>query len=81
MPLPDKFFDSHGREVTLISLRRQEPEWAANRIRELHKQYDELLAASQQDDSADAKPCAVHELYYEKILKCKKCGRVIKSHR
>ena len=32
------------------------------------------------DDSVDTdakKPCKVHELYYEKTLKCRKCDRVI----
>ncbi len=30
-------------------------------------------------DTHAKKPCKVHELYYEKTLKCRKCDRVIRS--
>ena len=38
------------------------------------------IKASQPGIEADArKPCKVHELYYEKILKCRKCGKIIRT--
>ena len=67
MPLPDSFYDSHGREVTLVSLCRQEPSWAASRIRDLHKEIDDLIA-SQQAVKADANKsrckCDLPESYH-----------------
>jgi len=53
MPLPSKFYTAEGKEVTLEHLCRVEPEWAANMIRELTKQYDELLDAIEEADRVD----------------------------
>jgi len=46
MPLPNKFYIAEGKEVTLETKCALEPEWAANMIRELTKQYDELFDAA-----------------------------------
>ena len=54
MPLPNKFYTAEGKEVTLETLCRREPEWAANMIRELTKQYDELLDAVEESDREQA---------------------------
>ena len=54
MPLPNKFYTMEGKEVTLETLCRREPEWAANMIRELTKQYDELLDAVKESDKINA---------------------------
>jgi len=39
-----KYYDLEGHEVTLDSLCRKEPEWAANRLRTLERERDEAIA-------------------------------------
>jgi len=46
MPLPNKFYDIDGNEVSLDVLCRREPAWAANRIRDLTKQLDSAKPAN-----------------------------------
>lgn len=45
MPLPDKFYDADGVEVTLETLCRKEPGWAANRLRYIQAELDEANSA------------------------------------
>jgi len=46
MPLPKKFYDIDGNEVSLDVLCIREPAWAANRIRDLTEQLDSFRPAN-----------------------------------
>ena len=79
MPLPEKFYNMYNDEVTLEQLCTQEPSWAANRIRHLTKQVDEL-SDLQQAVQADAKRpwvcmCGMKHFKPHDGLKCQ-CGAV-----
>jgi hypothetical protein len=56
MPLPEKFFDIDGKEVSLSRLCEIEPEWAANRIRYLTNELDKANAIIQ-DRNREVKEC------------------------
>jgi len=55
MPLPEKFYDVHGKERTLDGLCIADPAWAASRIRALTQEVDALTAAHSEpeDDCLD----------------------------
>jgi len=47
-------------------------------LRDIHSFLIDLPDATQPPVEGDAeKPCKVHELYYVKTLKCRKCDRTI----
>ena len=70
MPIPEKFYDIDGNEVSLELLCKIESAWAANQIRMLHKQYDELFNLSSTQPVNTDTECQYANLCSPTPVKC-----------
>ena len=82
MPLPNRFYATDGEEIGLVALCRNEPEWAASRIRHLTKEVDDLKAL-QQTNAADGRiECICGGRNLPDAKHCWKCrGMIVPARR
>ncbi|MCK4795657.1 MAG: hypothetical protein KAV87_68650 [Desulfobacteraceae bacterium] len=70
-----KEYYSEGIKYNILEMVKREPEWAANRLQEGEKHFEELQElrnAAQQVDAADSKACP---LYVDYRKSCKALQR------
>ncbi len=77
MDLSKEYYTSLGTKCNILQMVKLEPEWAANRLQEGEKRFDELCelkAVSQPGVAADAERCVHPQGYIKSVRICGLCG-------